>query len=110
MTRWGCLLVLGFFLAGCGGPMAPSTPTAVQFRLDANSCSFFGTQTLTFTFFVDGQQVGTGALGLNSTSASFFVRPGSHTASATVTNTSLRWENLNFSVASGQTFTYLLLC
>jgi hypothetical protein len=38
------------------------------------------------------------------------VNAGAHAASANVANSSVRWQNLNFSVVTGQTFTYLLLC
>ena len=109
-------LVLGILLAtfvACGGDSStsPSKVTAVQFRLDANTCGpIFGSQSLTFTFFVDGVQIGTASLGINITSPPFSVITGSHVASASVTNTTIRWQNLSFSVASGQTFTYILLC
>jgi len=69
-----------------------------------------GSNVVTFTFFVDGVQVGTATLGVGTTSPRYFVQPGSHLASASVTNTTIRWENLNFSVAEGGTFTYVLLC
>jgi hypothetical protein len=108
------VFVLSIFLVGCGGsnPVAPTASNAaVNFRLDNNSCSgVFGTQTLTFGLFVDGLQVGSANLGINITSPSFTVTPGSHVASANVTNSTLRWNNLNFSVAAGNTFTYILTC
>lgn len=109
------VLVLALTVSACGGggssPTAPSPSSSVQFRLDANSCgSLFGTQTLAFTFFVDGAQVGTATLGIGSTSPAYSVTVGSHVASASVTNTSIRWQNLNFSVTPGQIFTYVLLC
>lgn len=112
-TRLLAVLAVALVVAGCGdSPTSPSrTQTAIQFRLDANSCgSIFGTSTLGFSFFVDGLQVGNASLGINQVSPSFSVQPGSHVASASVTNTTLRWVNLNFSVTTGQTFTYVLLC
>jgi hypothetical protein len=109
MRRFLCAAVLA--LSACGGPTAPSNPTAIQFRLDSNSCGpIFGTNTLTFSFFVEGAQVGNATLGINATSPPFAVAAGSHVASASVTNSSIRWNNLNFSVTTGQTFTYVLLC
>ena len=111
MRRLLCALLLATFI-GCGdSPTAPSKVGNVQFRLDQNSCGpIFGTQTLTFSFFVDGIQVGTSSLGINTTSPAYGVAAGSHLASASVTNSTVRWNNLNFSVSSGQTFTYVLLC
>lgn len=109
------VLIAVLTISACSGgnssPTAPSSTTAIQFRLDANSCgSIFGTQTLTFSFFVDGAQVGTATLGINQTSPAFPVAAGQHVASASVTNTGIRWTNLNFNVGAGQTFTYVLLC
>lgn len=103
-----CVLVL---CVGCSNPNSPSERGSVQFRLDSNSCGpIFGNQSLTFTFFVDGVQVGSGSLGIGTMSQPFAVNAGAHTASARVTNSAATWENLNFSVAAKGTFTYLLLC
>lgn len=115
MDRTIKAILLAFTLAmvGCGGdsPTSPSQASFVQFRLDANSCgAVFGSRSLTFTFFVDGNQVGTGSLGIGTTSAQFRVIAGSHVASASVTNTALRWMNLSFTVAPQGTFTYILIC
>lgn len=98
--------------AACGSsPSSPSSSTSVQFRLDQASCGpVLGVQAFTFSFFVDGLQVGTATLGVGQTSPAFAVAAGSHTASATVTNTTVRWQNLNFTVTKGQPFTYVLLC
>lgn len=100
--------------AGCGdSPTAPSKPSqsTVIFRLDANSCGqIFGTQTLNFAFFIDGIQVGSANLGIGIPSPGYRVTPGSHVGSASVTNSTIRWENINFSVLAGNTFTYILTC
>jgi hypothetical protein len=98
--------------AACGdSPSSPSKNGSVNFRLDGNSCgSIFGTSTLTFTFFIDGNSAGSASLGIGITSPSYSVLAGSHAASASVANSSVRWQNLNFTVTAGQTFTYILLC
>lgn len=95
----------------CKDTTAPEHTGFVRFRLDANSCGpVFGSQTLNFTFFVDGTQVGATSLGVTSTSPSYEVSIGSHLASARVTNTTVQFENLNAIVSEGQTFTYILSC
>lgn len=111
------LAVLAVLTMACGGsassPLAPTpvVSTTVKFRLDANSCgSIFGTRTLTFSLFVDGAQVGTANLGIGVDSPAYPVIAGSHVGSASVTNTTLRWANLNFAVPTGTAFTYVLLC
>lgn len=108
------LMLLALLASACGNggsPTGPSQQSSVQFRLDANSCGrLFGTQTATFTFFVDGTQVGIATLGIGITSPAYSVVTGSHVASASVTNTTIRWQNLNFSVDPRQTFTYVLIC
>lgn len=106
------LAALILITVGCGdNPNAPSQQGQVQFRLDENSCTpVLGSRVVTLTFFVDGLQVGTAALSVGLTSPRFAVAPGSHVASASVTNTTIQWVNLNFSVLAGGTFTYVLLC
>lgn len=117
MRYWPVTLALT--MVACGGGNTPTSPSPtpvsqgafVQFRLDQNTCSrIFGTQTLAFTFFVDGVQVGNATLGIGTTSPPYPVTNGSHVASASVTNTAIRWQNLNFSVDPRQTFTYVLIC
>lgn len=106
-------IAIAVLSAACGddSPSSPSRNGSVSFRLDQNSCTrVFGTSTLSFTFFVDGVSVGTTSLGIGITSPSYTVTPGSHIASASVTNTALRFENLSFSVQAGGTFTYILIC
>lgn len=104
-------LACALLVACSGGPTAPSTPTAVQFRLDANSCgSTFGTRTVTFSFFIDGTSVGTATLGVGQTSQLFFVGAGSHVAGASVTNTSFGFGNTTITVPAGQTFTVIMPC
>jgi hypothetical protein len=100
------------FLAGCGDsePAGPSAG-AISFRLDANSCGpIFGTQTLSFTFFIDGTQVGTASLGVNVSSPAYPASVGSHVASARITNTQYQWQNITLTVAAGQTSNYILTC
>lgn len=112
MRRLLAVLALVAAGIGCGdNPNSPSDSGFIQFRLDANSCGpVLGSSLLTFTFFVDGAQVGTDSLSVGLTSRRFAVSEGSHVASASVTNTTVRWQNLNFFVAEDDTFTYVLLC
>ena len=111
----GVLTTMGVLACSGGGDKVtgPSAPTtgSIVFKLDANSCTpIFGTNTLTFTFFIDGSSVGSAAIGINQQSPSYTVSPGTHVASASVTNSTLRWQNLSATVSAGQTFAYVLSC
>lgn len=109
----GALVCGAVAMAGCtgGNPTAPAPTSAVQFRLDQNSCgAVFGTRTLTFNFFLDGNAIGSDVLGIGVTSSAYQSTPGAHVASASVTNSTVRWQNLNVTLAPNQTFTYILLC
>lgn len=109
------LLVAVALLAcvACGkdSPTAPSQSASVQFRLDQNSCGpIFGSSTLTFTFFIDGSSVGSFVMGVNQTSPAYPVTAGSHVVSASVPNTTARWNNINITVAAGSIFTAVMTC
>ena len=119
MIRLTIIVITLTILIACGdggtssmptSPTPPVTTGRVQFRLDQNSCSFLGTTVLTFSFFVDGVQVGSAPLGLNQTSPPFTVSAASHVASANVTNTTIRWNSVNFNATAGQVFTVVLIC
>lgn len=108
-------LVIGMacaILMACGGnPNSPSKQGSIVYRLDANSCGpILGTSTLALQYFVDGTQVGSATVGVGQTSPPFAISPTSHVASASVANFNYQWPSLNFTVASGQTFTYVLIC
>jgi hypothetical protein len=106
------ILLSVFALTACSkSPTSPSQSAFVQFRLDQNSCTnVLGTQVITLSFFVDGILVGTAPVSISTTSPPYSVVAGTHAASANVTNTNIRWDNLNFSVTAKQTFTVVLLC
>lgn len=108
-----CAAILGAVaLVACGGnPNSPSARTAVQFRVDANTCNtVFAGRTYTIAFFIDGTSAGSAALGTGQTSQPFPISAGSHVFSASVANTGYGWDNRTFTVASGQTFTVVMPC
>lgn len=114
MRKWLSVFVIAVAVSACGSKASPTSPannTAyVKFRLDANSCSALGTATLNMTFYIDGATVGSANVSLSTTSPAYSVTAGSHVASASVSNYNIRWESLTFSVAAGQTWTYILQC
>lgn len=101
-------ILLVALIAACGGSTEPRTPDAgtVKFTRDANTCN--GTP-LVFTFYSDGAVLGTGTLASGG-SQSFPVAAGSHFFSVSVTNTTLRFNNVSGIVAPGGTFSYLMTC
>ena len=107
-------LVLGLALilvAGCSkGDSAPTAPANgfVVFKLDASTCTFPGTVTLTFS--IDGSTVGSATLATGQPSPAFTVAAGSHVLGARIANTTLAWGNISANVPSNTTFTAVLQC
>lgn len=111
MRSFIAAVFLAFSVMACSDSTAPINKGFIRFRLDANSCGpIFGTQTLNFTFFIDGATTGSASLGVSNTSPSYQVDVGSHIASASVTNTQYQWQNLTATVNKDATYTYILSC
>lgn len=106
------LSVVALALPACGkSSTSPSQEGLVQFRLDQNTCTnVLGTQVITVSFFIDGVLKGTAQVSVGTVSPTYPVTAGSHVASASLANTSIRWDNLTISVPAKTTFTVVLGC
>jgi hypothetical protein len=107
MRRLVVLASLLAFALGCGDSSGPSSSAHILYRLDAQSCAGIGS--LTLNLFVDGVQRGTQSFAPGG-SATVDVEVGQHAVSATVANSSIAFTPQTYTLAAGQTATYLMIC